>query len=78
MKYDAGGLSIEIFSTEAFWIDLMGRGAPFARTELTELRAIIDQALNTSAEELEASGDRQTLEADEPFTPLRDPRIDFR
>ena len=55
MKYDAGGLSIEIFSTEAFWIDLMGRGAPFARAELTELRAIIDKALNTSDEELEAS-----------------------
>ena len=44
MKYEAGGLSIEVFSQEAFWIDLLGKGAPFARTELTELRHIIDQA----------------------------------
>lgn len=41
-----------------FYVQIEGAdGTDFTREELTELRAIIDQALNTSAEELEAPGE---------------------
>lgn len=55
IKYQAAGMDVTAYGGDAFWIDLGGIGTPMARGEMEDIRAIIDQALNTSAEELEAS-----------------------
>ena len=56
-----GSFKIEVEGVNEFTLfpNAIG-GAEYAvmdRDQLTELRAIIDQALNTSTEELEASGE---------------------
>jgi len=50
---------VEVESLDSFWLDLGGSDGLFSfdREDFTKLRDAIDQALNTSAEELEASGE---------------------
>lgn len=50
------GDEVGVYDADRFWIDVTTDGhASLTREQLTELRAIIDQALNTSAEQLGAS-----------------------
>ena len=56
IKSTERGDQVGVYDTNRFFARTETRnGVHFTRDELTELRAIIDQALNTSAEELEAS-----------------------
>jgi len=66
IKHEATGMSITVYTGDNFWIDFgdvgnfgvnIAREAAFTRQQLTDLRATIDQALNTSSEELEAPGE---------------------
>ena len=54
MKYEtARGDEVGVYEMDRFYVDMdTGSGVSRTRAELTELRHIIDQALNTSAEEL--------------------------
>jgi len=52
------GDEVGVYDADRFWVDVTTDGhASLTREQLTQLRDIIDQALNTSAEELEASGE---------------------
>ena len=54
----ARGDEVGVYDVDRFFARTETRhGVAFTRDELTQLRAIIDHALNTSAEELEASGE---------------------
>lgn len=51
MKYLDG--KVEVESMDLFWLEMGDEGPfPFDREDFTALRDAIDQALNTSAEEL--------------------------
>lgn len=46
------GVTVNVVDGDDFEVTAYGRDSYFNRKQLTELRAVIDQALNTSAEEL--------------------------
>jgi len=50
---------VEVWATDEFWLDLDGRGneTMWDRADLTALRNAIDQALNTSQDEIDAAAD---------------------
>ena len=53
MKYETEcGVTVRVMGGGEFEMFALGRDCHFTRNQLTELRQIIDQALNTSAEEL--------------------------
>jgi hypothetical protein len=57
IKYEAGRyLVIAVNGVDDFKLEIDGHLTGFHRNELLELRHIIDQALNTSAEELGDAG----------------------
>lgn len=52
------GDEVYVYDTDRFYVELNEDGhSSLNRAQLSDLRAIIDQALNTSAEELEGSGE---------------------